>query len=191
MVLGAVVPVAVVALVVAGLPAREPAVGAGIEAGVLEGRPAVEVPDGAVPAVTVSDDVRTVVGDDAAAQADRMAHDLVADLMIEADAAGTEDRELAASAVGGPRLESFPDEAATGGVEFDAMEVVLVRDPADPQAVPRFGIHGRGSSGSDAPGPRLRPGGRRRHLAAHGAAGAGLSLRWCSRDSTIRSAIGR
>jgi hypothetical protein len=148
-VLGAVVPVAVVALVVAGLPAREPAVGAGIEAGVLEGRPAVEVPDGAVPAVTVSDDVRTVVGDDAAAQADRMAHDLVADLMIEADAARTEDRDLAASAVGGPRLESFPDEAAAGGVEFDVMEVVLVRDAADPQAVPRFGIHGRGRSGSD------------------------------------------
>ena len=32
-------------------------------------------------------------------------------------------------------------------VEFDSMEVVLVRDPTDPQAVPRFGIHATGPRG--------------------------------------------
>lgn len=143
----AIAPVAVAALVLAGMPARTPDPGSTIDASALSGRPDVAVPDAAVPDVTVSPAVQTVVGDAAARQADAMAHDLVAALMIEADAAASGDADLAASAVAGERLEDFPAAGGTGAVEFDSMEVVLVRDPTDPQAVPRFGIHATGTRG--------------------------------------------
>jgi len=146
----AVVPVALVSLVVLGQPARQPTTTSAttISAGVLAERPAVAVPPSAVPSVTVSDEVRTVIGDKAVDQAERMAHDLVACLMIEADAARSHDSELAASAIAGERLEAFPEGVRPGDVRFSSMEVVLVRDPADPQAVPRFGIHATGMRGA-------------------------------------------
>jgi len=145
-----VVPVALVSLVALGSPAREPASTSGttIATGVLAERPAVAVPASAVPSVTVADEVRTVIGDRAVDQAERMAHDLVACLMIEADAARSHDSALASSAIAGPRLEEFPEGVWPGDdVRFSTMEVVLVRDPSDPQAVPRFGIHATGRRG--------------------------------------------
>jgi Na+-translocating ferredoxin:NAD+ oxidoreductase RnfD subunit len=80
---------AVPALVVLGSAAREPvlpAAAVSVDASLLEARPEVEVPAGAVPAVAVSDEVRSVVGSRASADAETMAQDLVADLVIEADA---------------------------------------------------------------------------------------------------------
>lgn len=147
--LAAAVPVAAAALVLAGLPADTPSqTGTAIAAGALDRRPDVTIPDDALPPVTVSDDVETVVGDRATAQADDMARDLMTALMIEADAAATDDADLAASAIAGQRLDDFPDGAAGAAYEFSSMEVVLVRDPTDPQAVPRFGIRATGQRGS-------------------------------------------
>ncbi len=148
--LAAGVPLATVSLVLAGIPASSaPVASTTISADALAGRPEVAVAPDAVPTVTVSEDVRTVIGDRAAGQADRMAHDLVAALMIEADAAASGDQELAAAALAGQRLDDFPAAAtASGELEFTSMEVVLVRDPADPQAVPRFGIHATGQRGT-------------------------------------------
>jgi hypothetical protein len=147
--LAAVVPVAIAALVVAGLPARTAATtGPAVAPAALADRPDVEVPDGAVPDVTVSGDVTTVVGDAASSQADAMAHDLVAALMIEADARAAGDSEMAASAIAGERLEDFATASGDEPIEFATMEVVLVRDPEDPQAVPRFGIHATGTRGA-------------------------------------------
>jgi hypothetical protein len=59
--------------------------------------------------------------------------------------------------VAGPRLEAVRRQVADGTATptdhaFDAMTVVVVRDPEDPQAVPRFGIHATGTrSAADAP----------------------------------------
>lgn len=145
----AAVPLALVALVLASVPARtaDP-IGPDIASGALAGRPAVEVPADSVPPVTVSADVETVVGDTATTQADAMATDLVAALIIELDAAAADDTEMAESAIAGERLEEFPDPAQEGAVEFASMEMVLVRDPDDPQAIPRFGIHATGTRGT-------------------------------------------
>ncbi len=147
--LAAGVPIAVITLALAGAPvntatAARPTIGADV----LAGRPDVAVPPGAVPPVTVSGEVRTVIGDEAAGQADRMAHDLVAALMIEADAAASRDAQLAATALAGQRLEDFPDAVVSEDFEVTTMEVVLVRDPEDSQAVPKFGIHATGRRGS-------------------------------------------
>jgi hypothetical protein len=97
--------------------------------------------------VAVSDDVETVIGDQADEHAAQMADDLVEALMIEASAAAAGDVDVAASAIAGQRLEDFPDGVSGGRFAFDTMQVVLVRDPADPQAVPRLGIHATGAHG--------------------------------------------
>ena len=149
--LAAGVPLATISLVVAGIPAgSEPSTRTTISDAALAGRADVTVAPDAVPVVTVSQDVRTVIGDRAAGQADRMAHDLVAALMIEAEAAASGDADLAAAALAGERLEKFPDAVEDTGKDyaFASMEVVLVRDPTDPQAVPRFGIHATGQRGN-------------------------------------------
>ncbi len=147
-VVAALVPVAVALLVVAGLPARTPVLtGSAVAAGALDARPDVRVPEGAVPTVVVSDDVESVIGDQANEQATQMAGDLVEALTIEADAAASGDADVAASAIAGQRLEDFPDGVGDGSFVFDTMQVVLVRDPTDPQAVPRLGIHATGAQG--------------------------------------------
>lgn len=139
------VVVALAALVGAGTPAREPGTaGTAVAAATLEGRPEVEVAEGEVPEVSVSRDVETVIGNAAAGQAEQMAQDLVADLEIEAEAIRSDDAQLAATAVAGPRLEELAQATEPVPYELDTMSVVLVRDPEDPQAVPRFGIHATG-----------------------------------------------
>jgi hypothetical protein len=118
----------------------------------------VTVPAGAVPDVSVSDGVRTVIGASAPRDAGQMAEDLVADLLIESDALREGDPALAATALAGPRLEEARREMADGadpppGHTFSRMTVVIVRDPEDPQAVPRFGIRATGTSGTGAAVP--------------------------------------
>ena len=70
--------------------------GSAVAAGALDARPDVRVPEGAVPAVVVSDDVETVIGDQADEHAAQMADDLVEALMIEASAAAAGDVDVAA-----------------------------------------------------------------------------------------------
>jgi Na+-translocating ferredoxin:NAD+ oxidoreductase RnfD subunit len=143
------VPLALSALVLAGAPAREPGPPATtITADSLVGRPEVSVPTGAVPPVTVSPEVQTVIGDRAARQGEQMGHDLVTDLLIEADAHRSGDTALAATAIAGPRLTAFEEVSEIPPYEFTTMTVVLVRDPEDPQAVPRFGIRASGFRGA-------------------------------------------
>jgi hypothetical protein len=55
---------------------------------------------------------------------------------------------MAASAIAGQRLEEFPASSTDEPIEFATMEVVLVRNSEDPQAVPRFGIHATGTRGA-------------------------------------------
>jgi hypothetical protein len=154
--LGLVVAAAVVAvpvLLAAGLPARDPVLptgGAAVDAAAVEDRPDVEVPEDAVPPVSVSGDVRSVIGDRAGEDAGQMARDLVADLLIEADALRAGDTDLAATALAGPRLAAAREAISTGAAQparvgYDSMTVVMVRDPGDPQAIPRFGIHVTGT----------------------------------------------
>ena len=146
--MAAVVPVSAALLVAAGVPARTADDTPTLGSGVLDTRPDLVLPAGAVPPVMVSDDVETMVGDEAASEAEHMAHDLVEGLMIEASAAAAGDLTLAASAIAGERLEAFPEGVDDQPMEFSTMRVVLVRDPSDPQAVPRLGIHATGSRGS-------------------------------------------
>lgn len=149
--------VAAAGLHVAGAGAREPTLPAGaiaVDGSVLAQRPDVDVPASAVPPVRVSSDVSSVVGDAAEKQASQMAEHLVADLAIEARALQTRDPELAATACAGQRLAETEKRLAAGevgpsGHDFDAMTVVMVRDPEDPQAIPRFGIRGSGTRGED------------------------------------------
>jgi Na+-translocating ferredoxin:NAD+ oxidoreductase RnfD subunit len=160
-----VVAVAVPALLLLGTPAREPAlpVAAAVDPGLLEQRPDVDVPEGAVPPVQVSGEVRSVIGDRAGRDADQMARHLVADLLIEADALRSGDADLAATALAGPRLAEARVAVAAGDarpaiVDCDGMVVVMVRDPGDPQAIPRFGIRATGTrtvGGRSAPLDRV------------------------------------
>jgi hypothetical protein len=96
----------------------------------------------------VSEEVRTVVGDSAPADAELMARHLVEDLLIEADAVRANDETLAATALAGPRLEDAQRRISEGAEPaahtFDTMTVVMVRDPDDPQSIPRFGIRATG-----------------------------------------------
>jgi hypothetical protein len=141
------------ALVLLGAPAREPVLPAAavtVDAARLDARPEVEVPPDAVPPVEVSDEVRSVVGSRVSADAGTMAQHLVEDLLIEADALRSADVDLAATAVAGARLEAVRRQVADGAATpadhtFETMTVVVVRDPEDPQAVPRFGVHATGT----------------------------------------------
>jgi hypothetical protein len=149
----AAVAVALPALLLLGTPAREPAqpVGAAtVDPAVVEGRPDVDLPADAVPPVRVSGEVRSVIGDRAGRDADQMARHLVADLLIEADALRRDDADLAATALAGPRLAAARAAVTAGDarpatVDCDEMVVVMVRDPEDPQSIPRFGIHATGT----------------------------------------------
>lgn len=81
------------------------------------GRPTVEVPAGAVPKVAIGESARRTQPPLSSATAQQMGHDLVAALMVEPG----------------------------GTYEFETMTVVLLRDPARPQAPPRLGIEAAGT----------------------------------------------
>lgn len=149
----AVAIVAAPALHLLGTPARDPvppSTGITVSTAALASRPDVAVPAGAVPAIALSDEVRTVVGQSAARDVEGMAQHLVQDLLIEAEALRTRDAVLAATALAGPRLASAERQITIGPTPptvyaFTGMTVVMVRDPADPQSIPRFGIHATGT----------------------------------------------
>lgn len=145
--------VAAPVLLLAGTPAREPVLpgsSVAVDSAALDRRPDVTLPAGTVPDVTVSGEVRTVIGERAAEDADRMAQHLAEDLLIETDALRTGDPTLAATALAGPRLGDAQRRIEDGAAQpsehtFSGMTVVMVRDPADPQAIPRFGIRATGT----------------------------------------------
>ena len=109
----------------------------------LAGRPAVDLPAGAVPEVTRGEgtDAISALTDEIAAS---MARDLVEGLVIEADALRRGDADLAATALSGPRLEEVRAALADGGpVEvatytFTALELVIARADTTPQAAALF-----------------------------------------------------
>ncbi|HYI60697.1 MAG TPA: hypothetical protein VEW93_02710 [Acidimicrobiales bacterium] len=118
------------------------------------GRPVVELPLGAVPAVTLGEgtDVISALTDDVAAS---MARDLVEGLVIEADALRRGDADLAATAVSGPRIEEVRAALAAGGpVEvstytFTALELVIARADTTPQAAALFAFEVEGTVAVD------------------------------------------
>ncbi len=124
----------------------------------------------------ISADVETVVGDAATTQADAMATDLVAALIIELDAAAADDTEMAESAIAGERLEEFPEPCAGGSgrvrVDGDGARARPGRPPGHPAL--RHPRHRHAWDLSTRHG--LRHGERQRHLAAHRGAGDRLGL---------------
>jgi Na+-translocating ferredoxin:NAD+ oxidoreductase RnfD subunit len=111
---------------------------------------------GPLPPVGIDDDVHSVDGSVTDAVARTMARDLLDDLATEADALRTGDAtRLVASSIG-PRLDDLRARIATGaparvsapGVAYDALTVVVLRDPGKPQAAPRLGIRALMAAGS-------------------------------------------
>lgn len=152
------VPLAIVAaaVLVAGLPARD-----GPEGLAQDGaRPDVELPDGSVPEVVVSDEARALDPSLDAAAAQGLATDVLVALEVERRvAAGEAGAEEARAILTGPWLEEVLAAPGGGGPPppptFDRMRVVVVREPGNPQAVPRLGIEARPERGSGDDGPFL------------------------------------
>jgi Na+-transporting NADH:ubiquinone oxidoreductase subunit NqrB len=144
----------VVALVVAGAPARGGRAAGGEVVGSAGGaRPEVVLPAGSVPRVTVDPSVDDVAGAVDAAEAQGMGVDLAQDLAIEAQATRTLDAALASTASFGARLagtEAAIATASDAGRPFElrhrleSLEVVLLRDPRSPQAIPQLGVTATG-----------------------------------------------
>ena len=112
-------------------------------------RPAVSRPDAPLPEPTVRATVTETVAGFESETAAGIVRDVVEDLAIESMALSTGDAEMAATAVFGPRLARvegwMAENAAAGRVEehrydFEAFEVVLLRDPVSPQAIPQLGV---------------------------------------------------
>ncbi len=111
----------------------------------ISGRP--EVTGLSVPAVVVAAEVQSVIEGlgGVTAQSETMAADLVEGLAIEVGATEANDPTLAATALTGARLESFAASGNAPTYDLTSLAVVVVRDPTDPQAVPRLGIRAGGS----------------------------------------------
>ncbi|HZP27595.1 MAG TPA: hypothetical protein VFC99_01475 [Acidimicrobiia bacterium] len=99
-------------------------------------RPDVRLPAGAVPPVTVADEVHAIVPSLDRAAAEKRARDLVADLVIAGDALQRRDPRLAATAAAGTWLLDLQRQIAGAGNDrpvrvpryhLDAIELVLVR----------------------------------------------------------------
>lgn len=144
-------PALLLVAVMVGLHAREPlpqATTPAASAGALAARPAVEI--GTLPPVRVDDAVETITGSLTQTEADAMGRQLAESLLIEAKALEEGDDAMLQSAVVGKRLEA--DRAgAPNGVDrrFSELTAVVVRDPTNPQAIPRLGIHARGTTADD------------------------------------------
>lgn len=161
---GATALVAAAALTAAGLPARQPAsLGVAVASDALQRRPMVAGAGQSVPEVEVATEVQTVVGSEAREQADTMALHLVEDLTIVEDAIEADDPSLAASAAAGAYLDRLRAGMADGSAtsihhSFTHMTVLMARDPADQQAIPRFAIRATGTrtrEGVDEPFDRV------------------------------------
>jgi hypothetical protein len=156
-------------LLAAGLPARSPRAPAGLAGASRASRPEVALDPSALPHVTVSSGVRDVDASVTDAGAQRMGVDLAADLLIEAEALRRRDPDLAATAAAEVSLQRFRqdiDAARRSGAaivpsyRFTGMSVVVVRDPARPQAPPQLAVDVRGAvSGTTYQGPSPTPAG--------------------------------
>ncbi|GHJ59456.1 hypothetical protein NOK12_19740 [Nocardioides sp. OK12] len=140
--------VPLVLVVGATTPAPTPTTSASDDASTPSGaRPAVTLP--APPEVGVSAEVESIRGGTSGLDAGEMATDLLAALAIEHRALEERDPAMAATALGATRLAATTDAIRAGVApatyDVDAVELVLVRDPSDEQAVPRFGLHATGS----------------------------------------------
>jgi hypothetical protein len=111
-VLGTAAVAVLVATVLAGGATRDPRPVDAVDGGLDPGTFA-EVPDGIVPDVTIGESARRTQPPLTETTAQQMGHDLVAALLAE---------DVGAS------------------FDIDSMEVVLLRDPASPQAPPRLGV---------------------------------------------------
>lgn len=127
-----------------GVSALAPGPPTAVVAAPVQGRPDVEIDT--LPPVDVAPEVETVIESltGSSGQSEAMATDLAEGLTIEANAAETNDAVLASTALVGPRLQSFDPTGGPTGYEFTALTVVVVRDPTNPQAIPRLGIRAVG-----------------------------------------------
>jgi hypothetical protein len=148
-----VLPVCAVVIVAAGAGAR-PSPQPVAAPPVVDGAPARPVVDPATvvrPAVTVAPEVTELSPSFSAQDADRLAADVVDDLLILAMALRLDQPELAATAATGAELERVQQLAAENrrsgvvlelGYTFEAVEIVLVR--VGPQAAPEIAVSVRG-----------------------------------------------
>ena len=109
-----------------------------------------------LPPLGIDDDVHSVDGSVTESVARTMARDLLDDLATEAEALRTGDAtRLVASSIG-RRLDDLRARIASGspaggsapGANYDALTVVVLRDPGKPQAAPRLGIRASSAAGS-------------------------------------------
>lgn len=152
------VPAVVVFLgvtVLAGTNAREPRLAGGALPVVAVDRAPVDLPDGAVPEVTIGGSARRTQPPLTAERAQRMGRDLVDALVIEAEALRTGDRAALETAVAGERLADDLRSLTQDGApelrsyDFETLEVVLLRDPLRPQDPPRLGVAATGTVRSE------------------------------------------
>jgi hypothetical protein len=111
-------------------------------------RPVIDTPAGPVPPVVIDDSVTEVTSSFDQETADAMAHDLVEDLAIEAEALRRGDEELLAQAAVGERLEVMLDrmgDPQVANYRFDELTLILHRQLAAGQATPRIGLEARGT----------------------------------------------
>jgi Na+-translocating ferredoxin:NAD+ oxidoreductase RnfD subunit len=148
-----VVAIAGAVLVVAGSPARPATRSAERFAGVAApvARPPVALDASLVPTTTIDVAARKLRSPVTPAEATRVARDVVADLVIEADALRRQDRALAATAVSGTRLRSLLaqiDETRGGGrvvlatYELRRADVVVVQTAAWARPEVGLRVHG-------------------------------------------------
>lgn len=106
----------------------------------VSARPELDI--GRTPAVTVAPGLETIVENIAgsADQAEAIARDVAVGLAIEAAATETDDHKLAETATTGARLKSFEATGRATSYVFESMTVLVVRDPTNPQAIPRLGV---------------------------------------------------
>ena len=138
-------------LVGLGSFARDPLPSAGlvVDGDVVAGRPALVLAPEALPPVEVSEGAVNIQGALDDARAEEIVADVLIALEIERQALESRDLALASTALAGDRLAEVSQmlaAAVTGPppvpppVRPVAAEVVTVRDPTNPQAVPRLGV---------------------------------------------------
>ena len=132
-------------IVVAGVPARPTSA----EPELLADRPAVEIADGSLPDLEVTDDFATVIGTLSDQQAEGVLREGLASLEIERRAVARGDAALAATAATGVRLDALERQidggppVALGELELTAARLGIVRGNA--KAVPQMGLELEGT----------------------------------------------
>lgn len=115
-----------------------------------------------LPALAVDPAATAADGSITEAAAPQMARDLLAGLVIEAEALRTGDLELLASATTAERFDELSAQIASGdpdvvSYEFERFEVILHRNLSSTQAAPRVGIVAEGRQRVEAGGDPSRP----------------------------------